>query len=208
MVIPTVSERPFLFVGERLCIDFVNTEPVAAGGRRDLLGGFEDLLEWSAQAGVIPAAEARDAGRRWRTHAGAGDVHRRAVELRAALRALLERLAAGRPAPPAALDAINDLLRLDRAERQVVRRRNGYATVRRRAFAEPIELLIPIAESAAELLAGDDLSLVKACQHPECVLFFYDTTKNHARRWCSMAACGNRAKVAAHYRRARAGADR
>jgi predicted RNA-binding Zn ribbon-like protein len=33
------------------------------------------------------------------------------------------------------------------------------------------------------------------------VLFFYDTTKNHARRWCSMAFCGNRHKVAAHYRR-------
>ena len=48
-----------------------------------------------------------------------------------------------------------------------------------------------------------DLSLVKACQNPQCVLFFYDTTKNHARRWCSMAACGNRAKVAAHYQRAR-----
>jgi predicted RNA-binding Zn ribbon-like protein len=35
------------------------------------------------------------------------------------------------------------------------------------------------------------------------VLFFYDTTKNHARRWCSMAFCGNRHKVAAHYRRLR-----
>jgi len=44
---------------------------------------------------------------------------------------------------------------------------------------------------------------VKACQNPQCVLLFYDTTKNHARRWCSMAACGNRAKVAAHYQRAR-----
>jgi len=28
------------------------------------------------------------------------------------------------------------------------------------------------------------------------VLYFYDTTKNHRRQWCSTAACGNRHKVA------------
>jgi predicted RNA-binding Zn ribbon-like protein len=34
-----------------------------------------------------------------------------------------------------------------------------------------------------------------------CVLWFLDTSKNGRRRWCSMARCGNRAKVAAHYYR-------
>jgi predicted RNA-binding Zn ribbon-like protein len=32
-------------------------------------------------------------------------------------------------------------------------------------------------------------------------LYFYDTTKNHTRRWCSMTGCGNRAKAAAFYER-------
>jgi len=81
--------------------------------------------------------------------------------------------------------------------------RDGYETRQRRSIDQPDQLLAAIAASAAQLLGGDDLSLVKACQNPQCVLFFYDTTKNHARRWCSMAACGNRAKVAAHYQRAR-----
>jgi predicted RNA-binding Zn ribbon-like protein len=27
------------------------------------------------------------------------------------------------------------------------------------------------------------------------VLYFYDTTKNHRRQWCSAASCGNRHKV-------------
>ncbi|HNJ42487.1 MAG TPA: CGNR zinc finger domain-containing protein [Acidobacteriota bacterium] len=35
------------------------------------------------------------------------------------------------------------------------------------------------------------------------MIYFYDTTKNHTWRWCSMSLCGNRAKAAAHYRRKR-----
>ncbi|MCI0410524.1 MAG: CGNR zinc finger domain-containing protein, partial [Acidobacteria bacterium] len=54
-----------------------------------------------------------------------------------------------------------------------------------------------------DLLSEGDLTLVRKCENPACILYFHDTTKNHARRWCSMRACGNRAKVAAHYRRRR-----
>ncbi|MFC4126698.1 CGNR zinc finger domain-containing protein [Nocardia rhizosphaerae] len=40
---------------------------------------------------------------------------------------------------------------------------------------------------------------IRQCAHPDCVLFFYDTSKNGTRRWHSMATCGNRAKAARHY---------
>ena len=70
-------------------------------------------------------------------------------------------------------------------------------------FREPEQLLWPVAESASDLLCYADLTLVKKCENPACVLFFYDTTKNHSRRWCSMSGCGNRMKVAAHYQRLR-----
>jgi predicted RNA-binding Zn ribbon-like protein len=203
MVIAADPDHPFLFIGERLCLDFVNTEPVDAGERRERLRSFDDLLDWCAQAGGVTSTEARELARRWAGQAEARQAHAAAVELRARLRALLERITAGRPAPPATIDAINDVLRLDRSERQLVRTRDGYAMARRRTIGEPVQLLVPVAESAAQLLSEDDVALVKACQNPECVLFFYDTTKNHARRWCSMAACGNRAKVAAHYQRAK-----
>jgi predicted RNA-binding Zn ribbon-like protein len=42
---------------------------------------------------------------------------------------------------------------------------------------------------------------IRQCQHPACVLWFYDTTRNETRRWCSMATCGNRAKAHRHYDR-------
>jgi predicted RNA-binding Zn ribbon-like protein len=44
---------------------------------------------------------------------------------------------------------------------------------------------------------------IRRCQNPACVLWFFDTTRNGTRRWCSMAACGNRAKARRHYDRAR-----
>lgn len=67
---------------------------------------------------------------------------------------------------------------------------------------DPLQtLVVPVAQSAAEFLAGSDLTLVKPCENTSCVLVFYDTTKHHRRRWCSMSSCGNRAKAARHYRR-------
>jgi predicted RNA-binding Zn ribbon-like protein len=68
-----------------------------------------------------------------------------------------------------------------------------------------VNAVAPVAESALWLLAREDLSLVKRCENPECPLFFYDTSKNHRRRWCRMQPCGNRMKAQAHYRRHRIG---
>jgi len=44
---------------------------------------------------------------------------------------------------------------------------------------------------------------VKNCEGPTCTMLFLDTTKGHARRWCTMAVCGNRAKQASHRARAK-----
>jgi hypothetical protein len=42
---------------------------------------------------------------------------------------------------------------------------------------------------------------IRRCAHEACVLHFFDTSRNGTRRWCSMAACGNRAKASRHYAR-------
>ena len=56
------------------------------------------------------------------------------------------------------------------------------------------------AESLLELLETAP-DRVKHCQNPDCVLWFFDTTRNGTRRWCSMAVCGNRMKARRHYDR-------
>jgi predicted RNA-binding Zn ribbon-like protein len=53
----------------------------------------------------------------------------------------------------------------------------------------------------AGLAASPAGSQIKRCANPRCVLYFRDTSRTRRRRWCSMAVCGNRMKVAAHARR-------
>jgi predicted RNA-binding Zn ribbon-like protein len=195
---------PFLFIGERLAFDFINTEWMEAGAPVDRLRRFEDLVAWAVAADVVDRRQV--AGRQW-SNAAKQRAFALAISLRAALREAFERTAARRPAPPRAIDAINEVLRLRAGALELSRTAAGYATTFTRPLADPVELLVPVAESAAEVLSADDPALIRKCQSPDCVLYFVDTTKSHRRRWCSMAACGNRAKAAAHYRRQRSGAS-
>jgi len=73
----------------------------------------------------------------------------------------------------------------------------------RRRWRTPDTLLLPIAQAMAGLLCDEDFTLVKNCEGPTCTMLFLDTTKGHARRWCTMAVCGNRAKQASHRARAK-----
>jgi predicted RNA-binding Zn ribbon-like protein len=195
----------FAFVGERLCIDFVNTEVVEAGERRDLLADERRLLDWCVAADIVSASEVRAVAHRLQR--GGRSALPPAVRFRTSLRSMLDRFAHGKTTiAQELLDEVNRVLADDGAVREIVRTKTGFETRVRRTFVEPGQLLVPIAESVADLLSEGDLTLVKKCQNPQCILFFYDTTKNHGRRWCSMTGCGNRAKVAAHYQRARAAA--
>jgi CGNR zinc finger len=56
----------------------------------------------------------------------------------------------------------------------------------------------------AIFLAEANLSYLRRCANTEsCVLYFYNATKNHRWQWCSVAACGNRHRVAEFRRRQR-----
>lgn len=196
--------RGFYFVGERLWLDFINTEIFDGGRGEDLLAGFGDLTSWCAAAQVISASQAHEMIGRWDGSPKAESTFAQATLFRAVLRRMAERIAARRLGiEPLTLRRINGVLRARAGDLLLRRHKRGYETQFRHRFSEPAQLLVPIAESAADLLSTGHLTLVRKCHNPACVLFFYDTTKNHARRWCSMTGCGNRAKVAAHYRRSR-----
>jgi len=64
-------------------------------------------------------------------------------------------------------------------------------------------LLSTLAREAVHLFGGPAAALVKQCQSPSCALYFVDMSRRADRRWCSMSACGNKAKVA-EFRRRRA----
>jgi predicted RNA-binding Zn ribbon-like protein len=198
----------FHFIADELCLDFVNTEAVEHDDRVDLLGSFDDLMAWYVDAQVIDATQAKAFTRRVGSGDGGARALKEARQFRAILREMIERLAEGKTnVPQATLDQLNRSLRAREGYSEIVRTKDGYDTHFRPRLDEPAHLLVAVAESAARLLSKGDLALVRKCQNPRCILYFYDTTKNHRRRWCSMAGCGNRAKVAAFYQRNRQGDD-
>jgi predicted RNA-binding Zn ribbon-like protein len=70
-----------------------------------------------------------------------------------------------------------------------------------RRWRSPESLLLPIGEALAKFVCEEDFANVKACEGHSCTLVFADHTRRRARKWCSMAMCGNRAKQAAHRNR-------
>jgi len=201
MTSPVQQRVPFLFIANQSCLDFINTDLVMNGQPTDLLSSFQDLAAWLVQAGLLTGKdEERIEGEGSRDEV---ETLKEAKAFRRTMRVMAERLAARKPVPQAALDLINELLRHRVGYAQVTRRSGMFERRYEAGFEDANQVLGLLAEAASDLLCACDLSLVKKCQNPACVLFFYDTTKNHARHWCSMNLCGNRSKVAAHYRRHR-----
>jgi predicted RNA-binding Zn ribbon-like protein len=197
------AEKRFLFTGNATCLDFVNTQMIVRGRLVDLLEDVDDLLAWLVEAKIFEAPEVREIAQRLSGQPEGARLLDEARSLRGALRTMLDRVVKGRPVQQPALDVMNKLLRNRIGYSQIVRARGGFERRFHSGTAEADHLLVPLAELAGDLLCGYDLALIKKCENPACILFFYDTTKNHARRWCSMSLCGNRIKVAAHYRRRR-----
>jgi predicted RNA-binding Zn ribbon-like protein len=208
------AQRPApLFVGDDLALDFLNSVASPAGAEVEWLGDGGDLVAWLEAARAVPA----DVATRLGAQAGAralDAVAKDARALRDSLRAFVEKHA-GAPLPRTALRElapINELLAQDEAFRQIEVAPSGSEAPhalhwgRRRRWRTPKALLLPVAEAIGELVCHKDFALVRRCEGPACTLWFFDASKSHARRWCSMALCGNRAKAAAHRARARASA--
>jgi predicted RNA-binding Zn ribbon-like protein len=200
-------ERLFVFVGERLWLDFVNSDAVRA---IDALRDFDTLMSWLEAASLVDGERGQGMRRRAREQpSGAAAALVDARRVRGALRSLAER-GSGSGATVAeqvrseALGEINRVLGRSAGTRRVERRADGtYA----RTFVPVGDafagLMIPIVESAADALILGELSRVRRCADARCVRVFYDGTKNGRRRWCDMATCGNRAKAARHRQKLR-----
>ncbi|MEV6302919.1 ABATE domain-containing protein [Actinoplanes sp. NPDC051861] len=185
-------------LGEPLPVELMNTIAVIDSGIHDALADDDEAAGWL-----------RAVGGRIATEAGAdpdltGDGLRRSLESLRELRDALRRLAAemtADPRPPAAgpaptrPEAIATLNALARARPEVVWPAGGQPARSYRAGNLAVAL---IAVQAVELFTGRARERLRPCLAPNCLLFF---AKDHGRReWCS-PACGNRARVARHYRR-------
>jgi len=198
--------QQFLFVGNHPCLDFVNTQMIVKGEPTDTLESFEDLASWLVGARLLTQSQA-DVARAELNHKETASLLEQAKTLRATFRVIAQRAAAGRSVPDSAINTINQFLAQRQGYPELVRTKVGFKQRFHSLAAQPVELLAILAEAASDLLSSGNLSLIKKCANVSCILFFYDTTKNHMRNWCSMQMCGNRMKVAAHYRRIRVSQD-
>ena len=194
------NEIPFLWVGEQACLDFVNTQAMIEGRLTDLLGDFGDLARWAEEAKLLGAEEAAQVVAHGADEAGAQAL-RQARALRGVLREMAEALAEGRAVKAESLAQINRHLARRGGHLELSAREGGFEKRFQASLSQPRDVVARVAEAGVDFLCECDLSRVKKCGNPNCVLVFLDTTKSRTRRWCSMAGCGNRHKAAAHYAR-------
>lgn len=188
-----MNEAPML--ADHLALDLLNTEARSDGVQRDYWQNGDDVLAWLARQGLVqegnPAPDS-------------AQLLAQAQALRTLARQLINEHKEG--AHHQDIDALNGYLAASLSAPQLVAADDGGLVLRRVARGGTVESLLgPVAEAVAQLLAEGDFSLVRQCEHPDCVLWFYDRTKAHKRRWCSMALCGNRYKAAQFRRRNGAG---
>lgn len=179
----------FAILGEPLAVELANTIVVADGERRDLLRTDEDLRAWVEAEGDI--VEPRLCPR-------VGEVRR----LRAAVRELFAALLEQREPDDRAMSLVNATSRAAPARPVLSWPPGGTPGIE--AAGGRKELLGAIARSAIEVVGGPQRERLRRCEGPTCILLF--VAEHSRRRWCSPGACGNRVRVARHYRRQRAGA--
>jgi predicted RNA-binding Zn ribbon-like protein len=193
-------------LGDDPALNFLNSKTAPGPGQLELIGDGAAFLGWLAQAGLLAEGDARAAAARF-SPAELDAAAAEAVELREFLRPVVGTWAgdAAGDVPPAAVDRLNAVLARDGRYPVLERdRETGQLALRAcQRWEQAAELVARPAAAVASLLATADRDLVRRCESPVCTLLFYDRTKSHRRRWCSMAACGNRVKAQKHRDRRR-----
>jgi len=193
----------FLFVGNQLALDFLNTKPILESEPQELLPNAAALERWLVASGIVTSHKNRALMRAWRDSRQGGAFVRKLIAFRERLRAAALRLEAG-SLPGYAFLAEVDMLLKKHPQRTSLRKKDS--KVVRGVFFEPQkpeDVWAPIVAATAELLSEKEPSRIRQCESESCVVHFYDTSKKGSRRWCSMNMCGNRLKVAAYQRRRR-----
>jgi predicted RNA-binding Zn ribbon-like protein len=194
---PPLRPQGYELIASALCLDFANTLGGLRGAQtREYIPTYMDLAQWAAHSGLLDKADVAQLIEDATQHpAEAAEVHSRALALREAINAIFTAVMIH--AAPAADDLA--LLNAELADTSTSERLMW--TGRAFTWDMPVEpqglsrMLGPIARSAAELLTAPELAHVGICASATCGWLFLDQTKNHRRRYCSPASCGNLAKV-------------
>jgi predicted RNA-binding Zn ribbon-like protein len=171
-------------------LDFVNT----VGGRptfaRDDLGDADDILEWAAEAGLLRNADVKPSD-------GQSSQVRSAIALREQLYLAFGPLAEDDPARAPAIEYVVRRAAQATGSAGWALRGSGYEPSWPQDSIDSI--CDRLADEAVQLLRSPALARVGSCAG--CGWLFLDTSRGHARRWCSMNVCGVRDKMRRYHQR-------
>jgi predicted RNA-binding Zn ribbon-like protein len=192
-----------LFIGSHTAIDFLNTALAPDGQPVETIGDGHAFVRWLVSANLLDETQAGRLQRR----VGAKGVDAAAAEAREFREWAREWLLRWRRAPAAnytkELETLNQWLAHETQHREVIVTDKGPEWIVHSHADSAEEILALLAAQIAAFVVEEDASLLKTCAGPGCTLWFLDRTKAHRRLFCSNAACGNRAKVAAFRKRQR-----
>ncbi|MEV5276833.1 CGNR zinc finger domain-containing protein [Streptomyces sp. NPDC051994] len=178
--------------GEALALDLVNTRPAGGDGRVDLLATAQQLSDWLELEAYRLPGEVRGAAP---TRGDLAPVHAVRTHIETIVRALL----AGTRPPASALRGLTDAQHAAPSVRELGWDGATVTAVSRRTGPLGDRLAALLADAAADLFTDPAIGRLKECEAGDCVMVFLPS--HPRRRWCSPTRCGNRARVARHYRR-------
>ena len=192
----TSQALEFLFLGNDLALDFVNTRRLIGEVHVELLTDFEALLRWFKTARQLAAPEVGQLNSNWGASGRASHTLQAMREFREELRSQLLNWENGRSISSAFAAELNVLMSRHPMLNRIKKERDRPAVELWFEKDEPEQLFAPLAYRTAMLFVHADPSSFRKCDN--CILHFLDTSKKGTRRWCSMQLCGNRFKVAAY----------
>jgi len=191
----STGSRPAL-LGGRLSVDFANTPP----SNGDL--SWERLILFLEATSIVSAdRRAQLLSLPQSDPQTAEALLQKAWRLGTALRKVFSAVIRKQRMPAEWIAPINEILRITEGHDELVGQDNSWKIefVAREGGLD--WLLAAVARSGAEIVAEGARARLRLCANPQCGLFFYDNSRTRRRRWCSMAVCGNRSKVAAFARK-------
>jgi predicted RNA-binding Zn ribbon-like protein len=185
-----------------LALDFVNTLAWRGSLQTESLNSFSDLLTWCESSGALPKDALAELKRWSERHAeSAVALFRDAIELREMLARVFLRFTSDTMPAESDMRALNHALADAPARQRVAAEGEGYAWRIAMHSITADAILAAVLWSAADLLVSANRKRIRHCANDRCLWLFVDDSKNGSRRWCSMQACGNRAKASRHYHR-------
>jgi len=190
----TASSMPLL--GGRLCVDFVNATPPNS----EL--SWEHLIDFLESTNIVSAERGTQLLSLPQSDPQAAEALLLKVRrLGSALRRLFTAMLRKQRISGEWIEPVNDILRITEGHDELASQ-EGIWKIEFVAREGGLDwLLAAVARSGAEIVAEGARARLRLCANPHCGLFFYDNSRTGRRRWCSMAVCGNRSKVAAFARK-------